>query len=124
MKILIVDQSERVRSRLGERFIDHGFDVLHASATADALDVLSNAVVAIVFDLHIKSGDGESGVDALARLRGRAPKAMLVVLTNETHDLNRRECLRRGADFFFDKSSDFDRAVDAVLRWSMRERLA
>ena len=114
--VLIVDASDRVRARLGERFAAEDAYVLHASGLKDALAlVATSAVDAIVFDVHV---DGDMGIDVLASLRRLVPKAVIVILTNEANELHRRECLRHGADFFFDKSLDFDRAVEAVLRSS------
>lgn len=66
---------------------------------------------AILLDVHL---DAETGIAALARLRQLAPRAVIVALTNEASDVHRRECIRHGADFFFDKSRDFDRAVEVV----------
>jgi DNA-binding response OmpR family regulator len=110
VKVLIVDSSARVRSRLGERFADEGFKVVHANGLDDAIVILRlDAVDAIVFDLHMGIAD------ALERLRAEAPRALLVVLTNESPEPSRTECLRRGADFVFDKSSEFDPAIEAIM---------
>ena len=64
------------------------------------------------------SEEQEPAIDGLIRLRHFASQAMIVVLTNETDELVRTECIRKGADFFFDKSRDFERAVEAVVRFS------
>lgn len=118
MRVLIVDRNALVRSRLGERFADEGFVVLQACDESSALDVLGEgSVAAIVLDLHVGAASGPA-IDGLVRLRHSASQAMIVVLTNETDDLVRTECIRRGADFFFDKSRDFERAVEAVVRFS------
>jgi two-component system, NarL family, response regulator DevR len=118
VKVLIVDRSAQVRSRLGERFADEGFVVLQASDTSAALELLgTDAVAAIVLDLHV-AGAPEPSIEGLVRLRQSAAASMIVVLTNETDELVRTECIRRGADFFFDKSRDFERAVEVVVRFS------
>ena len=115
MKVLIVDRSADVRSRLGERFADEGFSVLHAGDARDALELLDkDSVSAIVLDLHAGPAS-EPGIDGLVRLRDSAAQALIVVLTNETDELVRTECIRRGANFFFDKSRDFELAVEAVV---------
>lgn len=91
---------------------------MHAYDTSAALEVLGDvSVAAIVLDLHVGTA-GEPGIDGLVRLRLSTSEAMIVVLTNEADELVRTECIRRGADFFFDKSRDFERAVDAVVRFS------
>jgi DNA-binding response OmpR family regulator len=123
VKVLIVDASPRVRARLAERFAEDGFDVVQANGAEDALAAVAadGTLAAIVFDLHV---DGAPGIEVLAELRRAAPSAVVVVLTNETHELNRVACLRHGADFFFDKARDFDRAVEAIARFVSTTRLS
>lgn len=124
MRVLIVDSSAAVRTRLGERFADEGFAVLHAETLGAALDAVGHASIAtIVLDLHA-ARTAEPAIEGLARLRSLAPESMIVVLANDDADLVRRECLRRGADFFFDKSRDFERAVEAVVRYSATTRVS
>ena len=118
MRVLIVDRSAHVRARLGERFADEGFEVVHAHDTSTALAVLGDGTVAaIVLDLQHGAGR-EPAIENLVSLRRASTQAMIVVVSNETDELVRTECIRRGADFFFDKSRDFDRAVDVVVRFA------
>jgi two-component system response regulator DevR len=113
VKVVIVDGNARVRSRLGERFTEEGLVVVLASEAEAAIAAVdSGAPTAVVFDVHVA---GETGIEVLERLRRHAPRATIVVLTNEANELHRSECLRRGADFFCDKSRDFDHAVVLVL---------
>lgn len=118
MRVLIVDRSALVRSRLSERFADAGFVVVSAADANAAVDLLVNdPVAAIVIDLHGSATD-EPGIEGLVRLRRCAADAMIVVLTNVSDELVRTECIRKGADFFFDKSRDVERAIEAVVRFS------
>lgn len=118
VRLLIVDGSANVRARMAERFEEEGFDVTQAADGQDALAAVASAAPwAIVFDLH------GAGIHVLEKLRRAAPKAMIVVVTHEAHELARSESLRRGADFFFDKVSEFDRAVHAIVRSSAMTRL-
>ena len=109
MKVLIVDASPRVRSRLAERFAEDALAAVAADGT----------LAAIVFDLHV---DGVPGIEVLAELRRAVPNAVVVVLTNETHELNRIACLGHGADFFFDKAREFERAVEVIARFASTTR--
>ncbi len=116
MLVLLVDEAAGVRLRLRERITqDGGTDVVvrEAHDATEAFDIAaSSAVDVIVLDVHVREG---SGLDALTRLRERAPRAVILVLTNEATDLHRRECLRHGADHFFDKAREFERAVELIL---------
>lgn len=120
MRVLIVDGSALVRSRLAERFADEGFAVTGAGDANTAMTLLSRGMDAVVLDVH--GAKEELGVQAVTRMRLAAPEAIIIVLTNATDELVRRECLRRGADFFFDKSRDVERAVETMVRLSMKTR--
>ena len=76
--MLIVDGSAAVRTRLGERFADEGFGVLHAETALAALEIVSRvSVTTIVLDLHA-ARTSEPAIEGLVRLRSLAPEAMIV----------------------------------------------
>jgi DNA-binding NarL/FixJ family response regulator len=80
-----------------------------AGEAIDAAD--AGAISVIVLDLHMP---GEHGLTLLPRLRRAHARALVVVLTNDASPAHRRKCRERGADFFFDKSRDFERIADVV----------
>ena len=93
-------------------------DVVEAGDAHEAFAVAQREVLAvIVLDLHLP---GENGLSLLPRLRCAHKAALLIVLTNDSSAAHRRLCQERGADFFFDKSSDFERIADVVA--SARDR--
>jgi CheY-like chemotaxis protein len=40
------------------------------------------------------------------------------MLTNYAQDEYRKKCFEEGADFFFDKSIEFDRVIDVIQKLS------
>jgi DNA-binding response OmpR family regulator len=117
VKVLVVDGDARIRARLAERLALARAEVLEATTLADAVDrVELTAIEAALLDIHVDAHTPHPGVVGLARLRAVVPGALIVVLTNEAGEVHRRECLRHGADAFFDKSAEFDGAVELVLR--------
>jgi DNA-binding response OmpR family regulator len=117
VRVLIVDGSARVRTRLADRLTAARVEVLEAADMREAQRAIGAfAPDAVLLDVHL---DAETGVAALARVRQLASRAIIVALTNEATEVHRRECIRHGADFFFDKSVDFDRAVELVIDASM-----
>ncbi len=66
---------------------------------------------AVVLDLNLP---GMSGLEVLAVLKAEPAPPLVVILTNHAQARYRAACLRAGADFFFDKSVDFDRVGFAV----------
>jgi DNA-binding NarL/FixJ family response regulator len=66
----------------------------------------------IVLDLHMPGGNG---LGVLSRVKGgQPPRPIVIVVTNDASEQQRQECIRRGADYFFDKSIDFDKVLDIV----------
>ena len=65
----------------------------------------------VVLDIHMP---GKSGIAALPMLKRASAAPVVIVLTNDPSEHHRRECLARGAHFFFDKSRHFDRVLDVV----------
>lgn len=115
MTVLLVDDALLVRARLRERLEAAGRTVLEARDGAEAADVArthEGAIRHVILDVHVPG----IAVDGVGRLRAALPGAVLIVLTNEASALHRRDCLARGADYFFDKSHEFERAIGIVLR--------
>lgn len=114
MRVLIVDDSAVVRVRLHALIAeaDAGIEVREASSKHEALGAAREGVDLVILDLHLGE---DSGLDAIEALREACPGADVVVLTNDASAHHRRESAARGAELFFDKSREFERAVDVVL---------
>jgi len=50
----------------------------------------------------------KSGIEVLRYIKTNYPHARVIMLTNEVNPLYRNLCLKLGANYFFDKSTDFD----------------
>jgi DNA-binding NarL/FixJ family response regulator len=108
VRILIVDGSAELRGRLRVLIED---SVVAEIAEVDALeDDLGAADVVILGVPLTRNG----GLDELTRARSRFRDATIVVSTNDTSAHHRRECEVRGADYFFDKSREFDRTIEVI----------
>lgn len=121
MRVLVIDDSAAVRSRIAE--------LLRESRSFERVDEASDAAFgislartqrpdAVILDLQLS---GSSGLDVLPVLKRADPPPTVVVLTNHATQAHRRECVARGADYFFDKSREFERAV-LVVRALAEER--
>jgi DNA-binding NarL/FixJ family response regulator len=115
VKILIADDSLVVRDRLVTLLADvDGIEVV--AQAKDAMEASSLAAefrpdVAIL-DFRMPNG---SGADVVRDIKKLNPTPKVIVLTNYPHPENRKKCIERGADYFFDKSTEFKKVV-AVLR--------
>jgi two-component system OmpR family response regulator len=114
VRVLLVDDSTPVRSRLVERLRESGLEVIGEAATAAGALEQTRALApdAIVLDLQLPD---RSGIDILPILRAEVPRACILVLTNAPAHY-RRHCLALGADHFLDKSTEFELVVTVLLR--------
>ena len=114
MRVLVVDDSPAVRRRIaallrevaGVAEIDEASDAAAALAMAEA-----RAPGLVVLDLHL---GGPGGLHVLASFKRLPLAPSVAVLTNDASDAHRRECLAKGADYFFDKSKEFEAVVSVA----------
>jgi DNA-binding response OmpR family regulator len=55
-----------------------------------------------------------SGADVLLDIKKLNPTPMVIMLTNYPHPENRKKCMERGADYFFDKSTEFQNVLSVL----------
>jgi DNA-binding NarL/FixJ family response regulator len=114
MKILVVDDSAAVRERIVKllRDIDGVADVVEAGDATLAVDLArSLRPDFVILDLNLA---GQSGLEILPSLKALLRAPTVLVLTNHSDDAYEQRCRRLGADYFFDKSRQFQAAFDVV----------
>jgi DNA-binding NarL/FixJ family response regulator len=121
MKVLIVDDSAKILRSLSRALsgmadvevVGKAQDVAQALQLTDELrpDV-------VVLDIGLREG---SGFDVLRHIRqtGRSTKVILTANNPSKQHLQRGE--REGADYVFDKSSEFDKVVQVVEKIALGE---
>ena len=115
MKILIADDSLVVRDRLVTLLTDvDGIEVVGQAKDAIEAKSLAAELRPHVAILDIRMPNG-SGADVVRDIKQLSPTPKVIVLTNYPHPENRKKCIERGADYFFDKSTEFKKVV-AVLK--------
>ncbi len=88
--------------------------VREAGNLAEARELLEqHTPEVVVLDLHLSA---ESGLDLLKDLKVGRPKLLVIVLTNAATDHHRRSCKELGADYFFDKSGQFEALLSVLER--------
>lgn len=111
MKILVVDDSELIRFRLVRQImaIPGVSQVITASGQQQAEYLLTAMRPAlVVLDLHLPDGDP---VHLIPKFKNEGKDLKVAVLTNDATDYNRQRCLQAGADWFFDKSTEFEQLL-------------
>src|ERR1041385_6650800 len=81
--------------------------VIHAANYSESLKMI-NEISADIILLDLNLPD-KSGIELLKEIKCNQPQIKVIVLTNHASNNYRDICTRFGADYFFDKSSDFDK---------------
>jgi DNA-binding NarL/FixJ family response regulator len=113
-KILVVDDSDELRSRLCSLFESiPGITAIEQAATLSAAleSVQRSPPTMLILDLHLPDG---LGMNIIGRLKQVEPKLLIAVLTLYGQSSYRERCLALGADWFFDKAGEFDLLLDLV----------
>ena len=110
MKVFVVEDSAAVRERLVEMIRE--IDDLEVVGEADTF---GRAVVGIrdakpdVAILDIKlANDGGSGIDVLSAVRNALPALRAIVISNYATPQHMKASADAGAEYFLDKTSDFE----------------
>jgi DNA-binding NarL/FixJ family response regulator len=123
LKVFLVEDSISVRDRLIELLADPGnVEIVGYAESQDAslAKMRNGAVDVAIVDLNLKGGSGFGVIEAVRAQNPKAPPT-IVVLTNYAFPEYEVACRQRGADFFFDKSTQFG-AVKQLLT-VLRERV-
>jgi len=123
LRVFLVEDSPSVRDRLIDFLAEPGkVDVIgFADTENDALRQLwAEQVDVAIVDLNLREGTGMGVIESLRTLES-APRPTVVVLTNYAFPEFEVACRERGADYFFDKSTQFG-ALKVLLHSIQRER--
>ncbi len=114
MKVLIIDDSKILRKRLVDMISDiGGIETIEAEGSDEAFNLLKEQIPdAIILDIRLQ---GESGTKILERIKKSRPKIKVIMFTNYPYPQYRKKCKALGADYFLDKSSEFEK-MTRILR--------
>lgn len=116
LKVFLVEDSPLIRERLEEGLESVGDITIvgHADSEASALPALRDLQCdAVILDLQLRQGNGLS---VLRNIRGGQPgtRPVIIVFTNFAAPHYRDISIRGGANYFFDKSRDYDRVREVL----------
>ena len=115
LTILLVDDSVlvagKIKSLLQElQVTEH---VMYAENYDKAAEVISSIKPHIaILDIHLP---GKSGIDLLAYIKAKFSDIKVVMLSNQSDLTYRDTCKKMGADFFLDKTTEFDLLPGVIL---------
>ena len=121
VSVFIVDGSSIIQERLRIMLAEvDGVDVVgQAQNAANAVGAIRARKPDLVIQ-DVQTADG-NGLDLLAAIKQGEPPPVVIVLTNDAYPPYRKAYLQAGADFFLDKSNEFDQ-IPIVLRRLLSEQ--
>ena len=123
MQVAIVDDSAAIRARLMQKLsqiegIQMAWQAQNAAEAIAAFQELRPEVA--ILDIQMPEG---SGIEVLAHIKKESPQTTVIMLTNYPLPPFRKCCLEAGADYFFDKSTEFEKVIE-VLRLRQNNLMA
>lgn len=107
-RVFIADDSLIVRERL-VTMLDELAEIEivgQAENVAEAIKTIRKVKPdVVILDIRMPGG---SGIDVLRNIKQGEATPMVIILTNYPYLGYRQKCLRAGADFFLDKSTEFE----------------
>jgi len=119
MRVFITDDSKIVVERLADLLKDvAGVEIVGQAGNAleAILSIQQTNPDAVILDLQMPGG---SGLDVLRAIRQGHPRLKVLICTNFPYPQYRDECLAAGANYFLDKSADFDK-IPVIFRQLIR----
>ncbi len=116
MRVFIADDSSVVRERLANMLSEiEGLEIIgEAPDGLEARDaVLEQKPDVVILDLRMP---WRNGLDVLRDIKEGSPESKVVILTNYPYPQYRRRCMEEGADYFFDKSSEFEKVPEVLAK--------
>lgn len=112
--LLLVDDDELLRERMGRALSARGLLVRVAASGAEALELARQAAPELaVLDLKMP---GMTGLETLQELKKLVPEVRVVILTGYGSIANAVEALHQGAENYVTKPADADQVLEALHR--------
>jgi len=117
LRVYLVEDSVLLCQKIAEQLTDPGRIEITGQAETEGTairHILESRPDAVIVDIRLREGNGVNVVRTIAQARRRGDPPTLIVLTNYPVPEYYAECLAMGADYFFDKSTEFDRVGEVL----------
>ena len=121
LTILIMDDAAIVRKLIVAMLVENinAASILQAQDTNAAIELFAQYKPQIAI-LDIQVPGDKNGIDVLKIFKRLMPLVAVIMLTNHATAWYRLACKLAGADFFFDKSTEFEKLNSAVMELIQR----
>lgn len=114
LSIAIVDDSEIIRERFVHRLNKwENFQIIWQAENVENTYRCFEKSAPSVLILDIQLPDG-SGIDILEKIKEEKPATKIIMLTNYSSLPFKNKCVKAGADYFFDKSTEFEKVFEVL----------
>ena len=124
MKVFVVEDSAAVRERLVEMIRDvNDVEVVGEAATYDTAvaGIINTRPDVAVLDIKLANESG-SGIDALIEVRKTLPGIRAIILSNYSTPQHLKASADAGAEYFLDKSIEFERVREILEQMKIATR--
>ncbi|NQT23865.1 response regulator transcription factor [candidate division KSB1 bacterium] len=112
--VLLIDDSTAVR----ERLIEMISTVSHIQIVGQASNGREGVAYFELYDPNLVILDINmpeiNGIDVLKTIKNTKPETVIIMLTNFPYPQYRDTCMKAGADYFFDKSNEFEQVIEVL----------
>jgi DNA-binding NarL/FixJ family response regulator len=114
MKVLIADDSSSVRERI--KMLLSELETVETIGEADNVQhaiehIEQQSPDVVILDIQMPGGNG---IDVLRTIVKNDRVPVVIMLTNYPYPQYRKKCMDAGADFFFDKSREFEKVIEVL----------
>jgi YesN/AraC family two-component response regulator len=118
LKVFIADDSSFINDRLPGLLAEiSGVEVIGKARDGD--EALNSIVKldpdVVILDIRMP---GKNGIEVLAELKKGNPKLKVIILTNYPYPQYKQKCTELGAEYFFEKSNDFEKLFNVLKEMS------
>jgi len=112
--VLIVDDAESIRERIAVLLTESG-QIRIVGQAGNGMDgweaVQRLRPDVVLLDIRMPGG---SGIALLENIKSHYPETTVIMLTNFDDPLYRAQCQRLGADYFLNKTLEFEKIVGTI----------
>jgi len=114
MKVFIADDSEVVCERLTTMLSElPGIEIIgQAKDVGESIESIRRLHPdVVILDIRMPGG---SGIDVLEDIKKINGAPMVIILTNYPYPQYRKKCMALGAEYFFDKATEFEKVTEVL----------
>lgn len=114
-RLLIVDDSIIIVKRLTTTLSEvlPNTEIISVLRGGDAMLVMETSQPeTVLLDLQLPD---MNGIEVLKKIKKQYPTTAVIILSNNSVPYNRTTCIKEGAEGFYDKSNEFEKAIDHLV---------